>query len=104
MLHMLDLWIQNNIATRLWRGHLAPAIHLNANGLRQGCVLSPIMYLLIINALVVEAPSTTMPEWDDGFMATVFQQGVQPLRYRTDLTEWLVYLFVDETETQTTEM
>jgi hypothetical protein len=94
---MLDLWIQNNIATQLWRGHLAPAIHLNANGLRQGCVLSPILYLLIINALVAEAPSTTMPEWDDGFMATVFQQGVQPLRYRTDLTEWLVYLFVDDT-------
>jgi len=41
MLNMLDLWIRNNIATQLWKGHLAPTIHLDANGLRQGCVLSP---------------------------------------------------------------
>jgi hypothetical protein len=52
MLHMLDKWINNNIAQQLWRGHMAPAVNLDANGLRQGCVLSPILYLLIINALV----------------------------------------------------
>jgi hypothetical protein len=97
MLHMLDLWINNNLATQLWKGHVASEIHLDANGLRQGCVLSPILYLLIINSLVAEAPKNPMPDWDDNFIHTAFTQGVQTLRHRTDLGEWLVYLFVDDT-------
>ena len=94
---MLDLWITNNFATQLWKGHLAPQIHLHANGLRQGCVLSQILYLLIINSLVAEAPKTQMPEWDGGMIHTAFSQGMQTLKDIPRLGEWIVYLFVDDT-------
>jgi len=97
MLLMLDKWINNNMAQQLWRGHMAPMIDLNSNGLRQGCTLSPILYLLIINALVSESPNKEMPAWDLNFVQNVFNQGVQPLRSRTDLGKWMVLLFVDDT-------
>ena len=94
---MLDTWINNNVAQQLWRGHKARVIRLDANGLRQGCVLSPILYLLIINALVSARPDIEMPAWDSGFIDSAFNQGVQHLRERADLGTWLVYLFVDDT-------
>ena len=94
---MLDKWVNNNTAQQLWRGHMAPAVKLDANRLGQGCVLSPMLYILIINALVADKPDTTMPDWDEGFIHTAFSQGVQHLRERTDLGIWLVYLFVDDT-------
>jgi len=97
MLHMLDLWITNNIATQLWKGHSTGSIHLDANGLRQGCTLSPILYLVIIDALVSDKPGTVMPDWDEGFIDIAFTQGVQTLKGDFSLGEWLVYLFVDDT-------
>ncbi len=94
---MLDLWITNNIATQLWKGHSTGSIHLDANGLRQGCTLSPILYLVIIDALVSDKPGTVMPDWDEGFIDIAFTQGVQTLKGDFSLGEWLVYLFVDDT-------
>ena len=76
---------------------MAPAINLDSNGLRQGCILSPILYLLIINALVSKPPGYSMPSWDQGFVLSAFTHGVQTLESRTDLGKWLVFLFVDDT-------
>ena len=73
---MLDLWITNNIATQLWKGHSTGSIHLDANGLRQGCTLSPVLYLVIVDALVSDKPGTVMPDWDEGFIDIAFTQGV----------------------------
>jgi hypothetical protein len=97
MLTMLTIWMTRNIATPRWRGHIGEEVHLNANGLRQGCNLSPILYLVIINTLVAKTPGHPMPDWDDGFVEEAFNQGVQGLTDPTDGIKWLIYLFVDDT-------
>ena len=56
MLEMLTLWFNTNISTQLWRGHIGDEIKLDDNGIRQGCNLSPILYLIIIRTLVSEEP------------------------------------------------
>jgi hypothetical protein len=97
MLRMITSWMMNNIATQRWRGHIGEEMRLDANGLRQGCNLSPILYLVIINTLVAKPPGHHMPEWDEGFVEEAFNQGVQVLTLPTDDMRWLVYLFVDDT-------
>ena len=67
-------------------------VRLCDNGLRQGCVLSPLLCLVIINALVSDAPKAHMPAWDKGYKNLCYKQGVQPLR-EMKLPEWEVYLF-----------
>ena len=67
MLKMLTRWINTNITTHLWRGHIGDEVKLDDNGIRQGCNLSPILYLIVINTLVSEEPSCEIPEWDKKF-------------------------------------
>ena len=69
MLHMLDQWISKNYAVQKWRGHTGERVELTANGLRQGCTLSPILYLVVINVLVSKEPNVSMPDWDKGYRA-----------------------------------
>jgi hypothetical protein len=38
-----------------------------------------------------------MPEWDNGMIHTAFSQGMQTLKDKPGLGEWIVYLFVDDT-------
>ena len=96
MLHMIDQWIHNNYAVQKWRGHMGDRVELTANGLRQGCTLSPILYLVIINVLVAGEPKVSMPGWDEGYRAYAYSSGVQNLE-SVDLGEWMVYLFCDDT-------
>ena len=67
MLKMLTMWINTNISTQLWRGHIGDEIKLDDNGIRQGCILSPILYLIIINTLVSKWPRCEMPALDKKF-------------------------------------
>ena len=96
MLHMLDQWISRNYAVQKWRGHTGDRVELTANGLRQGCTLSPILYLVVINVLVSKEPNVSMPEWDKGYRAYAYSSGVQNLEH-VNLGEWMVYLFCDDT-------
>lgn len=96
MLKMLNKWINTNISTQLWRGHVGDEIKLDDNGIRQGCNLSPILYLIIINTLVSSEPGCEMPEWDKQFRKEAYSQGVQLIQ-KDMVGEWAVYLFVDDT-------
>ena len=96
MLKMLTMWIDTNISTQLWRGHLGNEIELDDNGIRQGCNLSPMLYLIIINTLVSKEPECEMPEWDKQFRREAYNQGVQLLE-KEMVGKWMVYLFVDDT-------
>ena len=96
MLHMIDQWISRNYAVQKWRGHTGNRVELVANGLRQGCTLSPLLYLVVINVLVSKEPGVSMPAWDEGYREYAYSSGVQNLE-GMDLGAWMVYLFCDDT-------
>ena len=58
-------------AVQKWRGHTGDRVELTANDLRQGCTLSPILYLVVINVLVSKQPHVSMLDWDEGYRAGV---------------------------------
>ena len=100
MLHMLDQWIRRNYAVQKWRGHTGNRVELTANRLGQGCTLSPLLYLVVINVFVSNA---SMPAWDEVYREYAYSSGVQILE-GVDLGERMVYPFYDDTAFQGSRM
>ena len=46
--------------------------------------------------LVSKEPNVGMPDWDKGYRAYAYSNGVQTLEH-ADLGEWMVSLFCDDT-------
>ena len=46
--------------------------------------------------LVSKEPNVSMPDWDIGYREYAYSSGVQTLEH-SDLGEWMVYLFCDDT-------
>ena len=71
-------------------------MRLGDNGLRQGCALSPILYLVIMDTLRSGKPDTKMPEWDAGCIDKAFSYGFQSTEEDT-LRSIQILIFVDDT-------
>ena len=78
MWSMIQHWLDNSSATTKWNGVTGPKVPL-AEGLRQGCVLSPIPYCVFISALTSPPPQgagiPAMPEGMGYLSHLVFSQG-----------------------------
>ena len=93
LLNMIKNWILTNIATPLWRGVKGKSVHLKDNGLRQGCTLSPILYLVILNTISDDSSGTPMPNWDNEFIHEVYSNDFDKLE---DSDSCSVFVFVDD--------
>ena len=73
-------WLDSATATPKWNG-TEGAVTALEQGLRQGCVLSPILYCAFINLLVMEQPTTAndLPPNHQPVLSRFFNQGVQPM-------------------------
>ena len=80
MWQIIQQWLDNATATTKWNGTLGPCVPL-AEGLRQGCVLSPILYCVFISAMLSTKPSggnhPSMPDGMEVFANSLFAQGFQ---------------------------
>ena len=58
--HFIVTWLDRATATPRWNGTVGTRVQLE-QGLRQGCVLSPLLYCLFINTLTATGPACEMP-------------------------------------------
>ena len=60
---IIQEWLNNATACTTWNGVPGPTVKLE-EGLRQGCVLSPVLYCIFINCLLARKPEVTpVPEY-----------------------------------------
>ena len=58
--HFIVTWLDRATATPKWNGTVGTRVQLE-QGLRQGCVLSPLLYCLFINTMMTTGPACEMP-------------------------------------------
>ena len=72
----VQAWLNGAVAVTEWNGVRGPQVALQ-QGLRQGCVLSPILYCAFINVFLAEAPRQRMPPGMEWLKEKVHAQGMQ---------------------------
>ena len=78
MLEMIMLWLDSSEANTLWRGVRGPTV-AQEQGLRQGCVLSPILFCAFANAFTLKAPTRDVPPELSQLATEFLGQGLQRL-------------------------
>ena len=82
--HFVQDWLQCATATTKWNGIEGPEVALEV-GLRQGCVLSPVLYCVFVDALVQAGPADPVPAQHEGVAELFFAQGMQQVKGVTDV-------------------
>jgi hypothetical protein len=78
MLEMIMAWLDGSEASTVWRGAKGPVVQ-QEQGLRQGCVLSPILFCAFANAFTLKAPTQDIPASLEGAAKEFLTQGLQQL-------------------------
>ena len=76
MWKIIQQWLNRANATTAWNGIRGPRVNLQ-QGLRQGCVLSPILYCAFVNMLMAEKPGALVPMGMRTEIKEFFGQGLQ---------------------------
>ena len=77
MWRIIQEWLNNVTACTTWNGVRGPTVVLE-EGLRQGCVLSPILYCIVINCFLAKKPvDIPVPEYAAQAVSSLYAQGLQ---------------------------
>ena len=78
MLQVIKAWLEGAEAQTAWRGTKGPMVK-QEQGLRQGCVLSPILFCAFANTILLKAPTKPVPEGMERVTQEFLNQGLQRL-------------------------
>ena len=78
MLQVVQAWLEGAEAQTSWRGTTGPMVR-QEQGLRQGCVLSPILFCAFANAFMLKAPTKPVPMEMQPVVKEFLSQGLQRL-------------------------
>ena len=76
---MVKTWLEGSEAVTSWRGTRGPMVR-QEQGLRQGCVLSPILFCAFANTFLLEAPTKEVPHRMQAVVKEFLSQGLQTLK------------------------
>ena len=77
MWHITQEWLNNATACTTWNGVRGPTVVLE-EGLRQGCVLSPILFCIFINCFLAKKPvDIPVPKYDAQAVSSLYAHGLQ---------------------------
>ena len=76
MLRNIKQWLESTEMYPVWNGVECPRV-VPREGLKQGCVLSPILCAVFMSSWTAPRPSVEAPEWAEDLLQKTFSQGAQ---------------------------
>ena len=99
MILNIKLWVESTVAYPVWNGVECPRV-VPKEGLKQGCVLSPVLCVAFMAALTCDPPDTQCSPHLQQLRRKVFSQGFQGVQagLRSELLQETVpcLQFVDD--------